>query len=183
MFHDLDRFSVDLDFDVQADINIKTNIEQSLKGIVKVKRIDSKKWRDVSKKYTVKYTGKQGQGQLKIDLSYRNKHIPSHLYTQVDDIQVYTLKELLSQKLVAVENRSKVRDVYDVWFLLKKHLEAFSLEMATQLVEATKDPDSLVDEMSPELEQDRLLHGIDMRHVVHDLRERAEAFVASHGAG
>lgn len=54
-----------------------------------------------------------------------------HPYSDADDccaaVSVYRLEEIVAEKLRAILQRTRSRDVYDVWYLLKYHKDALDL--------------------------------------------------------
>lgn len=128
-FYNLDRYSEDLDFDA------KTN---NMNFINKLKyHKDFKNWKISIKKDTntvframIDYgdTSNFGAYPLKIEISNRNKEQLQNkylTYKTIDKINVYNIDELINMKYIALNNRDKSRDFYDIWFLLKNYPDKF----------------------------------------------------------
>jgi predicted nucleotidyltransferase component of viral defense system len=63
---------------------------------------------------------------LKVELSLRRLSIPEDRITTINGIKVYTLDELFQMKAAAYLNRDKIRDLYDVTFIINNHFEKLS---------------------------------------------------------
>ena len=133
----INRFSEDLDFDAE-----KTDIEKIIKkALYGIKLLDI----NCSIKYIDKYENAINVGInfngplydgskdslcfLLINFSLRQKAVLQPkleriytVYKEFPDFDVYAmdLKEILAEKVAAIHNRNKPRDVYDLWFLLTR---------------------------------------------------------------
>ena len=121
LFYGLDRFSEDIDLDA---ITNTMNI---------CKYIKNYNWNTTIKKDTptvfkamIDYGDKKeiGNYSLKIEISSRNKN-----YTYIDEVNVYTMKELMKMKINAFANRDKIRDFYDISYYLTNNPEVFTNDM------------------------------------------------------
>ncbi len=156
--YDLDRFSEDLDFDSTKAFNLEKRINDSAKkSNVKVDKILLKKDTSTTKRYVVNYTSEQGRRRLKIETSLRAKEIDKEDTTVINGIRVYKVQKLISQKLNAGQNRSKVRDLYDLDYLSKNYSDSFSEQQKEQLAEYAKNPDGLVTRYSQNHSEDNIL--------------------------
>ncbi len=136
----LNRFSEDLDFTLLKEINMKEIIERVSKDIsnfgfkAKSEKISSK----ISENYRLKIKGPLYDGtertisSLKIEISLRNdlilepdlkEIVPIYTDTQPYLILIMNIKEALAEKIRTIFQREKARDIYDIWFLLKKGIE------------------------------------------------------------
>lgn len=135
----LNRFSDDLDFTSEKEDfekiahGIKTDlIIFGLENEMKIKRIE-----DVSEVivYSIKgplYDGTpRSMAVQRVEVSLREKVILKERIHEVvpvyPDLQPYLLtmmdpEEILSEKVRAIMTRNKARDVYDLWFLIKKKI-------------------------------------------------------------
>lgn len=135
------RFSVDIDFTCLEDgtpdemiTDLKDELEDnSVRSITFDKIREHGRWGD-SVSYKVKYKDlNEHPNSVKIDLSLRELPI---LQPQIRDIlnpdyenipefglYVFPLKEMLAEKIRAVFTRKAARDVFDVWFLLRKGVD------------------------------------------------------------
>ena len=145
LFHGLDRFSEDLDFSyigkreefadldsllqpVMHDFGLSYRISKS-KGNVVIR--DEKGITGIRSEFFVEgpLFGKTGRRhKIKLDISTRNDLLmePEQAtlvskYSDIGAIILYKMpvQEMLAEKLCAIAERSKARDLYDVYFLLK----------------------------------------------------------------
>ncbi|MEA3355724.1 MAG: nucleotidyl transferase AbiEii/AbiGii toxin family protein [Candidatus Bipolaricaulota bacterium] len=131
------RFSVDLDFSCLEDVTYK--LAANLKSSLANKRIRDVGFNDVveeerrgdSVRLGVKYHDVNGHPtSIKIDLSLREKPLklpkPREVlnlhYSDIPacTIMALSLDEILAEKVRAVIARQAPRDIYDIWYLLRK---------------------------------------------------------------
>lgn len=122
LFCDLDRFSVDLDFDLLD----KEKEEQVLKKIEKI----AKKYGDIkditNKRYTLFFllSYSEEDRNIKIEISKRNfnSEYENKSYLGIPML-VMKKEDMFANKLVAMTNRATAvsRDIYDVHFFLKNY--------------------------------------------------------------
>lgn len=140
----IDRFSEDLDFTCSNKINVKP-LEDGLKRFKIEYGIKTKEYEN-GLKVTLQIKGPLYIGigpslcNFIIDFSFREnvvlepeiKTIGRFLEeTPAFDVVVMQEKEILAEKIRAISSRTKARDVYDLWFLLKKGVE-FDRELVIQ---------------------------------------------------
>ncbi|MGC8676272.1 MAG: nucleotidyl transferase AbiEii/AbiGii toxin family protein, partial [Candidatus Micrarchaeia archaeon] len=145
MFYGLDRFSEDLDFTYFGGKALHKEIDSYMDEIIRDFGLSYKIRKDkgnVVIKENDEITGirselfiegplfsteKKGH-KIKIDISLRNdlvlKPLPQTIvskYSDVGSITLYLLQinEMLAEKLCAIAERSKARDLYDAYFILK----------------------------------------------------------------
>lgn len=136
----LQRFSEDLDFTLTKEIDLDAMIkkikeEMNSFGIEAV--FDTLK-NTKSKCYKIKIKGPLFNGDsnsfsiLRIEISLRNdlllesdskEIIPIYSELSPYIISVMNKEEILAEKIRAIFQRQKARDVYDIWFLLKKEIK------------------------------------------------------------
>src|SRR3989344_1597644 len=133
----LNRFSEDLDFTLNRETNSDELMEKIKKNIndfgfkVESKILSSK----ISKGYRLMIKGPLYDGtersiaSLRIEISLRKdifldpdikEIVPAYEDLQPYIVLIMNTEEILAEKIRAVFQREKARDVYDVWFLLKK---------------------------------------------------------------
>lgn len=133
----LNRFSEDLDFTLNKETDLDKIIEKICENIsnfgfeTEHKLIKSK----TSKNYRLKIEGPLFDGtektiaSLKIEISLRTdlileselkEIIPIYTDLQPYSILVMDIREILAEKIRTTLQREKARDIYDLWFLLKK---------------------------------------------------------------
>lgn len=122
IFHNLPRFSVDLDFDLldeKKESHVLPKLEKILKNIGAVKDLTSKRYTLFSLlNYEI------GQRNLKIEISKRNLGSSYEVTNYLGiSLKVMVKEDIFANKLLALTTRNKPvnRDVFDTWFLLKKH--------------------------------------------------------------
>ena len=121
-FHELDRFSVDLDFDL-LDISKKNFVYTEIKGILqKYGKIKD----EADKVNTLYFLLSYGEGEhgVKVEISKRLQGESTYETKSFygTDVSVVNLEDAFANKLVAAMERKRTanRDFYDIYFLLKK---------------------------------------------------------------
>lgn len=133
----LDRFSEDLDFDAEKGIKVENIIKKSLYNLSLLGINSSIKFLDSFEKGVnvgINFKGplydgtKESTCFLLLNISTRQKPVLqpkleriSSIYKEFPDFDVFIMdpKEILAEKIAAIHEREKSRDVYDAWFLLK----------------------------------------------------------------
>ena len=118
-FHNLPRFSTDLDFNL-LDVSKQDVVYNKVRQILlRFGTID-----DEAKKLNgpilVLNYGK-GERMLKVEIS--NRQYDNHYETKTlagTDIRVLTIPDMFAHKLCAMGERLSPRDVFDVWFFLQQ---------------------------------------------------------------
>src|SRR3989338_2799318 len=134
----LDRFSEDLDFTLIKKINIQKLSEKiisnlNLLGIRAILKETKKFKNEINLRFLINgplYNGsKETQSFIPLNISLREKTIMDPinesiipLYKEIPtfDVIVMPETEILAEKIRAIFTREKARDIYDLWFLLKK---------------------------------------------------------------
>jgi predicted nucleotidyltransferase component of viral defense system len=124
-FEHLDRFSVDLDFDLLQSDKISA-VRQCLHQIVaqygQIIEERDKRWTLI---FVLRY--ERGQHGLKLEVSKRQIKATEYVWRNFygTQVQVMKLADSLAHK-VAVTERKRIanRDFYDLWFLLKQGVRA-----------------------------------------------------------
>ena len=122
MFHNLTRFSTDLDFNL-LDASKTEYVYNELHNILlKFGTIDDEAMKFYGPLLVLNY-GK-GNRMLKVEVS--NREYPNHYEIRSllgTDIRVMTLADMFAHKLCALGERITPRDIYDVWFFLQNRTE------------------------------------------------------------
>lgn len=122
-FYDLDRFSVDLDFDLLSLKNLSL-IKKDLPWILK-------KYGEIEESYDKFYTlfyllsYKKGQRQIKIEISKRNIFLSYEIKNFYGiDVWIPKIEDAFASKILAALTRKNIayRDFYDVLFYFKKSI-------------------------------------------------------------
>ena len=121
-FHNLPRFSVDLDFDlIRADKEKETEIYQKLREILlKYGKIEDEAQKFFGIILVLNY-GK-GERNLKIDVSNRLQNNKFEVKTYMGiNMLVMTISDMFANKLCAVLNRNELtnRDIFDCWYFME----------------------------------------------------------------
>lgn len=121
----LPRFSEDLDFDAAApEISTISRVE----AFCKARDYDChvKKDTDTVQRCTVHYGGMK---PLKIETSYRRAQIDPAEVAVVDGITTYKLPVLAQMKLGAYLGRERLRDLFDVSFIVNEHWDDLPVDV------------------------------------------------------
>ena len=122
MFHNLTRFSTDLDFNL-LDASKTEYVYNELHNILlKFGTIDDEAMKFYGPLLVLNY-GK-GERMLKVEVS--NREYPNHYEIRSllgTDIRVMILADMFAHKLCALGERVTPRDIYDVWFFLQNRTE------------------------------------------------------------
>ncbi len=123
-FHELDRFSVDLDFDL-IDLEKEQIVFDEIKKILrKFGEIKDEK----NKHFTIffKLDYQKTLQNLKIEISKRDPKINKYEFLDFYGITVRTLaiEDAFAHKIIAATSRKSIanRDFYDIYFLFKKNI-------------------------------------------------------------
>ncbi len=140
-FYKLDRFSEDLDFTLKKELDI-TRLLNRIVSDLKVFGIECeiKKMKQTHNAIMITlrikgpfYTGDDKTiATMRIDINTKStielKPLVQRYISLYPDIPIFSIiimqeKEILSEKIRAILTRTKARDIYDLWFLLKKGVE------------------------------------------------------------
>lgn len=122
MFHNLSRFSTDLDFNLLDASKTEYVYNELHNLLLKFGTIDDEAMKFYGPILVLNY-GK-GERMLKVEVS--NREYPNHYEIRSllgTDIRVMTLSDMFAHKLCALGERITPRDIYDVWFFLQNRTE------------------------------------------------------------
>ena len=122
MFHGLPRFSTDLDFNLLEPDKIESVFHRIHNLLLRYGTIDDEAIKHFGAILVLNY--EKGERMLKIEISSRM--FPNHYEIRSllgTDIRVMTIPDMFAHKLSALGERITPRDIYDVWFFLKKRTE------------------------------------------------------------
>lgn len=179
----LDRFSEDLDFDIQGGFTGKgtVNLENTLNSI-KGKNFDIldvivRKSTDTVTRYMINYRDKESyiNHNLKIEISYRT---PNKDFKHINGIKTADIKDIANFKVNSVldtqyESRTKARDLYDAAFIAKNYPEVLTDEQVIGL--RNLDLDYVNSRYAAAFKEDPLLHKYDADEIVLNLNQAVEA--------
>lgn len=156
------RFSEDLDFTAKTKLNpkgVKSVFQEAVDKVDKLFGLSMRvaeysqypKSGDdlVSAQFKLGYDGplRKSSGQknnVRVDIAFEEMLVSEPLKRKLlsgysDDIEteleIYSLEEIISEKLRSILQRGKSRDYYDVWILLKDYKNDFSNELLWEILE------------------------------------------------
>lgn len=123
--YDLDRFSEDLDFDA---LSTRFDLSKLVKRFCDEYGYEwfDKKNTDTVARCTIHYGGEK---PLKIEVSYRRNRIDAGETTTRNGILTYKIQALAMMKMNAYMGRDRIRDLFDVCFLINNHWDDFTPEL------------------------------------------------------
>ena len=162
--HGGSRFSEDLDFDVDG----KRNLASRLNSVSKTYTANGWSWdvknpknTDTTNRYVIHAEMGETLLKLKLDISLRQPD-PSMKSVTINGIETYSASDIFKQKVNAIvgnddgPGRTKVRDIYDLDFLLKKpDCEAAPAELS-RLKSGLVSPDGILERYIEDWEDDEI---------------------------
>lgn len=120
LFHGLDRFSVDLDFDLNDENQSDIVFEELLKIIEKFGSVKETYKKRFSLFFMIFYEDKSRNIKIEINKRQFGSKYEIKSYLGVS-MQVMLLEDMVANKLLAMYERmdDTSRDIYDVWYFLK----------------------------------------------------------------
>lgn len=139
LYYGLNRYSEDIDLDAKSNNMNVAKILAAHKGF-KDYHISIKKDTDTVFRAMIDYGASSHLGDypLKIEVSNRNKPFLQSgalTYQTINRVNVYNINELIDMKISAFNGRDKVRDLYDLNFLLENYPSQFSDKQLWQINE------------------------------------------------
>ena len=130
-------------------------------------------------------TSNQGPYPLKIEVSSRNIGILKNniiAYENIKGVNVYKVEEIIQMKVATFAKRDKIRDLYDLGFLLKTYPELFSRENLLNIYDnmGYKGLDDLTLLLDSEMQNNNLKE-IDAEEYVLKLYEECERLLIEKG--
>ena len=118
-FHNLPRFSTDLDFNL-LDVSKQDVVYNKVRQILlRFGTIDD----EAKKLYGPILVLNYGKGERMLKVEISNRQYDNHYETRTlagTDIRVLTVPDMFAHKLCAMGERLSPRDVFDVWFFLQQ---------------------------------------------------------------
>jgi predicted nucleotidyltransferase component of viral defense system len=127
----LDRFSEDLDFDTT---NAKLNSH-----VIQFCKYNHYSFRETKNThYGQRFFINYGNNShpLKVETSTRKKNIPNNLITVINNYTIYDLDNIAFGKLNAYQQRDKLRDLYDVVYIVNNYFDKLSLNIQYYFIDA-----------------------------------------------
>lgn len=183
----LDRFSEDLDFDSETKLNLESKIKSSARRGITIESLDTPKDTKTVTRYRVRYSSPNGDGTLKIEVSYRDKVADEGIVVH-DGMRVYSIEKILDQKLLAAHDgenpRTVIRDLYDIDFIARTYSDRISESQALRLKAFSADPDVTFSRYREAYEIDTLVPSrIQLDDLALRLCETAEAIAGLFSSG
>ncbi len=122
MFHNLPRFSTDLDFNLLDNTQTEFVFHRLHQLLLKFGTIDDEAMKFYGPVLVLNYGS--GERMLKVEVSsrqYDNHYEIQNLLGT--NIRVMTMPDMFAHKLCALGERVTPRDVFDIWFFLNRHAE------------------------------------------------------------
>ena len=128
----LHRFSRDLDFNINGEINLKTMLEKISKELATIGLLNNISKTEENKyaaNFLMKFDSTEMKNSLTIQMSKREicelqpRQIAiTPLYSDISPYFVFCMdeQEIAAEKIRAIYQRAFPRDVYDLWFLIKR---------------------------------------------------------------
>jgi predicted nucleotidyltransferase component of viral defense system len=119
MFYGLDRFSVDLDFDLLDESQADYVFERVLKSVEKYGMLKEAHKKRFNLFIMISYDDRARNIKIEINLRAFGSQYEIKSYLGVS-MQVMVLEDMFAHKLMAMHERMGVtaRDIYDVWYFL-----------------------------------------------------------------
>lgn len=119
--YNLDRFSEDIDLDARNNRNLEKLVEDFCNKYQY--KYNVKKDTNTTKRFFIGYSD---NSKLKIEVSYRRNKIEENELTKINGILVYNINELGVMKTSAYMGRNKIRDLYDLCFIVNNYWDKLS---------------------------------------------------------
>lgn len=123
----LDRFSEDIDLD-----STNKNIGKLIKQFCDLHNynFNIKKDTDTVKRFMIEFMIDE---KIKVEISYRNKRLNQEKIEHINGIDVYPIDKLMGMKINAYNSRDKIRDLYDIIFIMKNYQDDIPDVLVEQL--------------------------------------------------
>jgi hypothetical protein len=144
-------------------MNIEAKVHAaSVKSGIAVVGIRCKKVTKTVCRHMVDFSDTLGIDSLKIEISMRMGKIDERDVRRVNGMRVYSVEKLIDQKIRAAEERAKIRDLFDLNYLLQSRGKRFSQAQLTKLRELFGNPAVTIARYAPDHKYDILLHKINL---------------------
>ncbi len=121
LFYGLDRFSVDLDFDLINPEKEQLVFERMKSIVAKYGTIKDEQQKFYTLFFTISYGEKEKNIKIEISRRFKNSHYEIKQFLGIPML-VMKQEDVFATKLLAMDDRMNKfsRDIYDVWFYLTK---------------------------------------------------------------
>ncbi|TXH56088.1 MAG: nucleotidyl transferase AbiEii/AbiGii toxin family protein [Bacteroidia bacterium] len=169
----LDRFSEDLDFDANKKLNLSSRIQKVLSRKTQDHTINIAKNTDTVQRLKIHYIHEKVSRLLKVEVSFRDT-IQDNEIVEIKGIKTYKVSRLIEQKINALLNRTKARDLYDVNFLIKNFSSHFSNKAIEQLNIAVANMNHLEARFKPAFADDDLVDEDELVNILLSIEKSLE---------
>ena len=137
LFHDLPRFSVDLDFDVTQAVEKKSNTLQEITSKITLLLETKYEIKDSSQKFnTLFWLVSYGAGSINIKIEVSTRENPFNTYELKPfygvSVKKLHIEDMIAHKLVAATDRTSIahRDLFDIhYFLSSKYVNTINYDV------------------------------------------------------
>ena len=180
--HGLDRFSEDIDLDAKKGFSLEAAIKKGCaRSGVNINALQIAKDTETTKRYFVDYDSEFGARRLKIESSMR-ENIKFSEVEKINGVQVYSVGALIEQKIRATQGRDKIRDLYDLNFLLRNHSDKFTADHLGGLKEFC-DPEHVKEKYKANYGKDKLLSHLSLDDLALNMSSKIELLQKTHQKG
>lgn len=162
--HGGSRFSEDLDFDVDGRRNLTARLQAVSKAYTSTGwswNVRNPKNTETTNRYVI--YAEKGETLLKLKLDISMRHLDqSKKPVIINGIETYSSSDIFKQKVNAIvgnedgPGRTKVRDIYDINFLMKKPECHATFEDLSRLKEGLVSPDGVFERYIEDWEDDEI---------------------------
>lgn len=131
LFYGLNRMSEDLDFD-----SVKDRIENIVVDFCRECKLDFRMKKNTATVEKFFIMLDDGIKTLKIEVSHRENYINDKDTKFVNGIRIYKINKLAELKSTAYVDRSKLRDLFDVCFIVNNYWQNLSLDVQQKVSDA-----------------------------------------------
>ncbi len=161
--YNLDRMSLDLDFDANKHINLESVIKESFLSFygenkLNLININLKKDTDDVKRYIIDYKNLYNNDifKLKIEMSFRRK-FDNDETNIINGKRIFKLPYLFDFKKAAFENRTASRDLHDIIFIGNNYADILNSEQIDFIKNIHKNISNVINRYSEAYKEDTIL--------------------------
>ncbi|MBS1038104.1 nucleotidyl transferase AbiEii/AbiGii toxin family protein [Gluconobacter cerinus] len=152
----LDRFSEDLDFDSGKKLDLESKIRSSMPKDTHITNFRVAKNSEDNQRYIVTFSNGEFARRLKIETKFIDE-IPEDEINIIDGMQISSISRIIDGKTNAFINRTAIRDLYDVDFLLRNYINEFSEIAKKRVVDAFENEMNILDEYREAYDADAII--------------------------
>lgn len=170
----LTRFSEDIDldgknFNVKGKLEIRPYVENFCKQYKFSANL--KKDTDTVERWMIDY-GEKGH-HLKVEVSYRGANNLKTDFKNISGIKVYSIDRLATMKATTLSDRTKIRDFYDICFIVNNHWDALNPSTQDMIRDVFEYKNFDYVEFLMETQKDELVNADELIDIFLDAYEKA----------